>query len=377
MLNPDLTPTVITDVNGKVTTVHKRTQSQKPARSAIPPVPPVLSELMPLKKNPVRAYKPTDSQMSPRTMRMISWHRQVDPKLSEALNLHAPYQGARNVSFYASEAEAYAVFSATSYENAIVLMESGIRTREETFQFLEDNDLMHLEKDNSELMDMAMRRKLNFANFVLFMQRAYTKDVDPKLFADAAEANDIKGLREKPAPADKTIPRLILNGELALKDIKSMTTTMIASGATGEATINTLIAINKGERSYDAKQLRRALEEASGSLTDDETIELIDSLGFSTARSIRDKKLGYAVHWEIKDKDEYKYNAFKRMGAVQYSNIMSIYRRKDEAKVIVELFESGVDAGEAAKALNNGMTVPQVIAVHGQGAPKSISTGWL
>jgi hypothetical protein len=56
---------------------------------------------------------------------------------------------------------------------------------------------------------------------------------------------------------------------------------------------------------------------------------------------------------------------------------MDIYRRYDDAKVVIELFESGVEAGDAAKALNSGMTVPQVIAVHGQGAPKSISTGWL
>jgi hypothetical protein len=377
MTNPDLIPTVITDVNGKVTTVHKRAQSQKPVRSAIPPVPPVLSELTPLKKNPVRPYKPSADQKSPRVMHMVSWHRQVDPKLSEALDLSAPYQGARNVGFYASEVEAYSVFSVTSYENAIVLMESGIRSREEAFRFLEDNGLMHLEKDHSELMDMALRRKLNFNNFVLFMQRVYTKDVDPKLFADAAEANDIKGLREKPGPPDRQIPHLILNGDIALSDIKAMTTTMIASKAIGEATINALIAINKGERNYDAKQLRRALEEASGSLTDDETIELIDSLGFSAARSIRNKKLGFAVHWEVKDKDGYKYNAFKRMEAVQYSNIMDIYRRYDDAKVVIELFESGVEAGDAAKALNSGMTVPQVIAVHGQGAPKSISTGWL
>jgi hypothetical protein len=377
MTNPDLIPTVITDVNGKVTTVHKRAQSRKPVRSAIPPVPPVLSDLMPLKKKPVRAYKPNAEQTSPRVMHMISWHRQVDSKLSEVLGLSAPYQGARNVGFYASEAESYSVFSVTSYENAIVLMESGIRSREEAYRFLEDNDLMHLEKDHSELMDMAMRRKLNFNNFVLFMQRAYTKDVDPKLFADAAEANDIKGLREKPGPPDRQIPRLILNGDIALADIKSMTTTMIASKAIGEATINTLIAINKGERNYDAKQLRRALEETGGVLTDDEAIELIDSLGFSAARSIGNKKLGYSVHWEVKDKEGYKYNAFKRMEAVQFSNIMWIYHRKDEAKVVVELFEAGVDAGEAAKALNSGMTVPQVIAVHGQGAPKSISTGWL
>lgn len=376
-MNPELTPTVITDVNGKVTTVHKRAQSQKPVRSAIPQVPPVLSELLPVKKNPVRAYKPTAEQSSPRVMRMISWHRQVDPKLSEALDLGTPYQGARNVSFYASEVEAYSVFSVTSDDNAVVLMESGIRSKDEAYQFLEDHDLLHLEQDNSELMDMALRRKLNFNNFVLFMQGAHTKDVDPVLFADAAEANDIKGLREKPGPPERKIPRLILNGDLALADIKAMTTTMIGSNATGEATINTLIAINKGERDYDAKQLRRILEETRGSLTDDETIELINSLGFSTTRSIRDKKLGYAVHWEVKDKDEYKYNAIKRMEAVQYANIMSIYRRKDEAKVVVELLESGVDAGDAAKALNKGMTAPQVIAVYGQGAPKSISTGWL
>lgn len=377
MRNPDLIPTVITDVNGKTTTVHKRSQSQSTVRSAIPPVPPVLSDLTPLKKKAVRDYKPTPYQSSPRNLRMVSWHRQVDPKLSEALSLQPSYSGARNISVYASEAEAYSVFSATSYENAKVLMESGIRSREEAFQFLEDHGLMHLEEDHAELMDKAIRRKFGFDNFVLFMQRAYKKGIDEKLFLDAAEANDIKGLREKPYP--RPLPYLVLDGDLALDDIKAMTTTKLASSACSDATINALIAINKGERDYTAMQLRRCLESMKSHLNDNETIELIDSLGISVTHNIRSKKRGYAIHREIKDKDDYKYNKFKRMEAVQYGDIMSIYGRdKEPAHVVVELYESGVKADVASKALRDeGMTIPQIIAVHAQGAPTSISTGWL
>jgi hypothetical protein len=57
---------------------------------------------------------------------------------------------------------------------------------------------------------------------------------------------------------------------------------------------------------------------------------------------------------------------------------MGIYGRKaDSAKDVLELFESGVDAGTAAKSLNEGMTIPQVIAIGTQEAPTSISSGWL
>jgi len=374
----DLTPTVITDVNGKITTVHKRAQSsQGTQRSAIPPIPSTISDLLPLKKTHSRVYKPNPYQKYQRSLNVISWHNRVDPKLSEMLNLYTPYSGSRHVQFSASEVECYSVFSATSYENAIILMESGIRSKEDALQFLEDNGLDHLAEDHNDLMDMALRRKLNFSDFLLFMQRNYKNDIAPKLFADAAEANNIKGLREKAAPPSRTIPVLVLNGELALEDLKTMTTTRIASSATGEATINALIAINKGERDYTAMHLRRALEATSGSLTDEETIELIDSIGITPTGFIRDKKRGYAIHWEVKDRDGYKYDKYKRVAVMHYGDIMSIYRRTDDAETVIELFESGTDASTAAKALNKGMTVPQIIAVHSQGAPKSISTGWL
>jgi hypothetical protein len=193
---------------------------------------------------------------------------------------------------------------------------------------------------------------------------------------DAAEANDVKSLREKALPAAMSIPRLVLQGDLALADIKTMTSTKLASNACGIATINSLIAINKGERDYDAVQLRRVLESVKGHLTDEEVIDMIDGLGVNTVRSIRNKKRGHEIYQEVKEK--YKYNGFKRMEVMTYGDIMSIYNRdKEDAVVVIELWESGVPADVAAKALNDGMIVPQIIAVHAQGAPSSISTGWL
>lgn len=377
MINPDLTPTVITDVNGRVTTVHKRAQQQKNARSPLPTVPPALSDLTPLKKNPSRPYKPTASQQAHRMMHLVIWERNASSELLAALGSSEPNRGARIAGLYVSDVEAYSVFSMTSEENAILLMEKGIRSREDAFRFFEDHNLMHLEKDYSELTDIALRRKLNFSDFALFVKQSFSDGVDLKLFAEAAEANNTKGLRDVKAFPGRKLTDLIISGEIALADIKSMTASRIGSPLTGPATFNELIAINKGERDYDAKQLRRALEETSGALTDDETIELIRSIGLSSTRSIRDKKLGYAVHWNVKDRDEYKYNTFKRMEVVQYANILSIFRRKESAEDVITMYESGADAGEVAKALNSGMTIPQAIAVHAEGAPKSISGGWL
>ena len=365
MRNPELTPTVITDVNGKVTTVHKR--DLKNAQSAVLPAPGKDAT----KSKTARAYKPTPEQTTQRHFGAMLWHTRIDKKLTEALRLHAPYNGIHNVSFRSSDVETYSVLSVANYETAIVMLTSGIRSKEEAIKFLESHGLSHLAVDYSEVMDKALHRKLKAQEFSRYFHHEYSQTVDIDRLIDAAETDSIAGFRNKPHSVP--LPKLVLQGELSLADLKTMTAGLMNS--THEATVNALIAINKGEKDYTAKQLRLCLQDYKSFLTDDETIEMLDRYGMAFTRGVRAKKRAYAVHLLTKEKYQY---SFKGMNVITYSDVMDIYGRiNDRAEDVVELFESGVKADVAAKQLNAGMTIPQIIAIGTQEAPQSISSGWL
>lgn len=363
MSNPDLTPTVITDVNGRVTTVHKRAPSQAPAAS-IPS--PAASRSAKAKK----PYSPDPAQRSKRTQHHIVWRHQMDERLANALNMPLPH-GAMNVSTWASDVEAYEVLSVTSRDNAVLLLRNEILSKEDALTFLHSNGLDDLIEDNAAIMDGALRRRLSLSMFLSFYE--HNKRSDPEVFVDAAESYCTKGIREK--QSHPPIYELILNGEIALSDVKALTVKVLQAPWCGEATLDALRAIHGGNADYDAKALRRCIEDSCTYLTDGQMMKLVNTCGMATARNIKEKKRAYDIYVQAKDK--YRHS-FKMNDAILYSDIMGIYGRKaDSAKDVLELFESGVEAGTAAKSLNEGMTIPQVIAISAQNAPASISSGWL
>lgn len=372
-MNSNLIPTTVTDKNGKQTTVHKRPVSAPAA--GVSTIPPVAAPAMEKTAKAARKYKPTEDQLRPHYKHLMSWSRNVDDKLLESFGMEAAY-GARYLTLKVSDVEAYSVFSAADFDTALVMMENGITSRDEAVDKLHQQGLDHLVRDYSPIMDAALRSKLDFTMFMEFFKSVRNKDRDPKLFVDAAQANDKKGFREA-RYGGKPLPYLVLNGSIAYKDLKAITSTHFANKLCGEETIKELIAMNNGERDYNAVQLRRALEESKGELFDDEVIAMINAFGIGSVRGMKSKKRAYQMFLETQDNEKYKYDMWKRRDLIQFHTIMGIYRRTGEsANEIIEMFEGGCDAAEAAKALNEGMTLPQVLAL-GRKEPKSISSGWL
>lgn len=366
MTRSQLTPTVITDTNGKVTTVYKRAAQPLPLGKQLPSPSPVAKKK--------RTYKPTPEQQDTKHRGLLSWHRRTDPDLVAALGIVSSYAQPRYVTFNASDVEMYSVFSATASVNARLLMEQGIRSNDEALDFLHSNGLEHLIEDHSEVMQKALERKFEFDWFILFSDHYFTKECDVSLFLDAAETNSVKGFREKPLPTP--LPEMVLDGRIALSDLKAMTATLMQSSVAGEATVKALMAINSGTASYTAKQLRKCIEGSTSKISDTELIALADSCGIHTATGGYNKPRAYAVMKEAETR--FKYEWFKLRDVVSYSERLSIYGRNEiDAETVITLYHSGVDVPDVVESLKKGLTVQQIIAIHAEGIPSSISTGWL
>lgn len=275
--------------------------------------------------------------------------------------------------FTCSDEEAYSVLSVVGFDDALALLNAGIRTKHEAQDFLAEHNLRYLEEDNSELVREAIERKMPAIPAIEGFK--YANPQRPTYF-DAAEAYSIKTLRDATG-SPIGIPHMVLMDEISLEDIKHIGATRLAKaeknmimGVTDE-----LKAIHAGTSKYDIDTLKKLIikeEENYGSY-------LIDSIRFANTYGA-DLVLGLKNY----------YRGLNNLDAMRKSELTvedkgKIIQLEDNLEArkisipldnVMKLHDAGVPETKIIEGLEAGLSVPEIIALH-EGVEASLTSGWL
>jgi hypothetical protein len=363
-----LIPEKRVDRNGHLVTKHvKASPDAKPAM-ALPS--PVLSSpaAAPLHKDRTKQYE---------------WHcdmyrKYPDTNLQSIVSQFGPAYG--NITFQCSDVEAYDVLRASHGTNSFLLLNIGIRSKEEAVRFYTENDLAYLIEDNDEWVDQALARNipaphtLNMAGS--WGSHAYRDQPD---FLDALEANGVRVLRDIQS-GYSSIPDLIMRGEISYDDVKKIGASRLAKAARKTSVIAQLQTIKAGKSLLDAESLKQLIHkyEYEGYPTHRFTdpITMAGSYGADTMLKLRnfERAANFLASFQIR-----AYAEHNRAEVITFQDDLNFWcagRHSFTADDIFLLVESGVTARDAVKELDEGHSVLQIAAM-AQNVQSSISSGWL
>jgi hypothetical protein len=294
--------------------------------------------------------------------------------------------------FSANHVEFCDVLSVTSPDNAVTLMSRGIRTSDDARTFLKEQGLGHLILDRAWESDSLLSRKIDPLAYAEICARGRGSHSSPRWIVDAAEAQSIKALRDW--QRSPSVPTRVLDGAIRFDDIKTIgATRLVRADPQGNAMIHALVRINKGEVNFNAHDVRSLVDRflSEPSLVNDNSAErvlgLTEEFGVDFTMSLHDPEAAYQLSSHLR----YRKGVSKRKGEandedsekiIAYGDALRLhYAEKSSSSAgyekIIELHEAGVDPVIAAKGLQSGHEIAQIIAIHKEGIAPSVSGGWL
>lgn len=267
--------------------------------------------------------------------------------------------------------------SIVSPEDAITLASRGVKSKDEAMALLDKRGVTGVLVERGEYAEAASRSGISAHAFLTFMMKQPPAGHDPQLFADAASLYHLKAARE----SDLTVE--VLSGNVRLSDIKAVGVTRIAASNDRNSVLSALRAIKNGTVPYDADELKSLLEKPTrhvarsldlAGMFGTEFVVGLDSVLDTWKTHLHLEKTGYDTS---KEKDVLAYgntlwtefNAARSIG----SGTRSQLRYAD----IPALHDAGISAEQAAKELNDGFEVNQLIARLKHGVHTSLSDGFL
>lgn len=214
MQRSHLVPTVITDVNGRTTTVHKRRDSDDSVAS-----------LTPVKVPAIAPQSVVTAQTEPIEFRVATYDFDAYHDIYD----HGTYRDLdhwENFAFTASGDEFYSVMSIASPGNGLALLEMGYRSDRDAISYLKERELTGLVIDRSGFIDdlrargITPKQALESKYFDTFLPSSMETHKDSPWRADAVEFSTIEDFQHN-HQATK-FENLIFTGKIKLQDIKDV-----------------------------------------------------------------------------------------------------------------------------------------------------------
>lgn len=369
----NLIPEKRVDKNGVLTTKHVRAGAKIKASLKSVPAPSVASTL-PMASTTQKRWRVNNAL----------W--------KSDLELAAVCRGRSAAQTYqCSEADAFTLMTAVSPENVLPLLAMGIRTASEARDFLNETGMARLISDNTHLASEAVVRGISARDFITFVSKHAGSSYQKK-FMDAAEvdANPVIQQVENVRRSQTFLPSIstmILIGYIRTSDLKELGDEIILeNGAVfdpnrGHRDLlwNQLNLLKKKKLAYKtASELRQMIEglpRRSGGAASDAIV----CAGLYGIEGIPQEMPGWLLEGSKLENVVIERSIPERRKAWAYAIELrknSLMPRLDPEAVLL-LSDSGITPSVAVEHLNDGLTVPQVIALQqGQVAP-SISKGWL
>lgn len=355
---PSLIPEQRLDKNGKLVTRHVR--GSAPASS--------------LTKLPKPELKPSKAK-SPSPKTVPNQHKGIEARYADD-RLKEVCRRKRGVydivRFTCSDAEIYDVYSVVNkVDNAYKLLGSGIKTKEDAISFLSEHGLSDLQADNSGTVDELVRRNLP-AIPAMDAVRHYGASMKKSWpnYWDAVEAHSVRALRD-----GTDIPHLVLTGQVSFSDVRTVGATRIAKAENKFIAVSDqLVAIHKGESSYDAETLGQLIKISEGPMVSiPDPLHMARTYDAEFVLSLSDFASASNLENTLRDKG---YSADQKKQIIRLNDELGRRRKPLGFTHLRAVYEAGVDAEAVVDGLDSGMDIPQIIAVH-EGIERGLSSGWL
>jgi hypothetical protein len=307
------------------------------------------------------------------------YRKYPDPKLQALVSQFGAAYG--NINFQCSDVEAYDVLRASHGTNTFLLLNAGIRSKEEAVRFYTENNLAYLIEDNDEWVDQALARNIP-APCTLDMAGSWGSHSyrEKPGFLDALEANGIRVLRETEQMGYHSVPNLIMRGEISYDDVKIIGASRLAKASRKTAVIAQLQYIHAGKSRLDIEGMNKLIRKyeylgyPKHKFVD--PISMAGDYGAELMLKLRDfeRAANFLESFRIRD-----YPEQKRAEVLAFQDDLYFWcagRRHFTAEDVFLLVESGVTVKDTLKGLDEGHSVLQIAAM-AQNVQSSISSGWL
>ena len=362
-----LTATRIIDRNGRATTVHRRNEPAAKTSSSIP---------LPKMAKAPKSYVPTDAQLKPKQFRAWFNRAVLEPKLVDLAGL---MPGVPCV-FEANDVEFYSVQSVVGNDEAIILMQCGVRSAEDAKHLLKRERLQHLITDHSALSDKALRQKVSAIDFCEFVSGRVINGVNEDDVIDAVKISTLKGY--KLANSFRQLDNLVFEGKIAASDLRAIGPQHLRVKRGAQEIVDALARIKTGKARYDAHELRKLLDwikndDSNDSFEYDNGISVADRIGIAATMSLRSKNKTWRVLRNLNGRvasseEEAFITHADRSGALLVGRGIG----GNLTEGAIALYRSGVDPDVARKQLEEGRDVESIISGH-LNVHQTVVGGWL
>jgi hypothetical protein len=325
-------------------------------------------------------FKPTGGQKTMENTYFFLARYPTDRRLVEALAPFDPQLPASERSWSASDVQAYELLSAVDSASAIALGCNGFDTKDKALEFLSEQGLTDLIKDNSEITDKALRRRLKFKDYCEGVRLYGDKTDDPDRLLDAAAAHSSATLQKMRLRAGKPIEQRILDGDISMKEIETVGVSAINHSNMAERVIDSLGRVHRGEVDMTAEQFKALISKYSEERTLAENgviaLDIAEQFGAKFALGLNSLKSSAGMYqWLHQGTRNPKPAYVKEM--LEYSDAMDHARVRPKLDAIAAMLRSGMPAGKAAELLASGYQPYQVIEMRKSGIQSNLSDGFL
>jgi len=370
----NLIPVQRVDKNGRLVTRHVKASSAPVSAQKLPA--PVMKKL-----GKQGAFTPTSRQKEKRTFELFLYYTDCDAELTDKLAEDGYHYGKTvqaGFRFIASETEFYDVLSVLSLGNAVTMMRSGVRSKEEALKILNSLHLNRLVEDNAAMTEAMLRNRISFKSFLGIRNECdYSEGTDPQLYADAADILSTRGYSQLVTPWGTGVYYEVLDGRISAADVKTIGVNRFQRSFSSDPIFNALAAIHEGKADYDAAQLAQFLDRTSGEVGYTAAIDMANAYGIEFAGGLDNIWKAQGIHDTLQDND-----VETRRAAIIYAD--TIERLIDPSKPyslssvdILKLYREGIDPEIAVEQTEARLTPEQIIAIYKEGIASSIASGFL
>lgn len=371
-MNNPLIPQQRADKNGKLVTRHVKAMPTASGNAAGLPAPVAATAPKDSKQKPV---KPLERQLKSQ-QRMINREGfSPSPELRKALDIKDDAWHLAIID--ASEVQLFDVFSVVSLDNALNLVESGIKTSDDALQFLNQHGLDDLVIDRREMMDKAIALRTNSFDMLDLHESFGIDNYDEDVFIKAAR---VKGTNMLPyLSADGVGPgtfyEAILKGEIAYEDLVEVSFSVVGDSGLTHEIYDGLKGIKDGSSDFDAAFLKHL---AVNSFNDDKTftgaVELSKAEGQEFVIGLKGLRDAAKISDEFKDRGAEYCRSLIEFNEAYYDEFTNPWRSTSDAQ---RLYEAQVDPSDAKHLKSQGMSVDQIISARQSGITGAVTGGWL
>lgn len=325
-------------------------------------------------------FKPTGGQKNVERTYFFLSRYPTDQRLVEALAPFDPHLSPSQRAWLSSDVQAYELLAAVDVPTAIALGCNGFDTKDKALEFLSEHGLDDLIKDNSEITDKALRRRLKFKDYCEGVRVYGDNTDDSERLLDAAIARSSSTLQKIRLSVGKPIEQRILDGDISMKEIEAIGVSAISHSNMAERVIDSLGRVHRGEVDMTADQVKEIVHKYNEEKTLSENgvaaLDIAEQFGAKFVLGLNSLKSSAGMYqWLHQFKNTPKPEHVKAM--LEYSDAMDHARVRPKFDAIAAMLRSGMPAGKAAELLASGYQPYQVIEMRKTGIQSNLSDGFL